>query len=100
MRKLMAVGLMLCILTVLVSGAGAVPEREDHNSRVFVSLSEYAGAYGTPSSAGDSYATATAYTEVGIGRKGVTIKGATQDSVSGGSGSYAVSGQTLGGYLP
>lgn len=99
MRKLMAVGLMLCILTVLVSGASAAPD-EDRNSRVFVSLSEYAGAYGTPSSAGDSYATATAYTEVGVGRKGVTIKGATQDSVSGGAGSYAVSGQTLGGYLP
>jgi hypothetical protein len=94
----MAIGLILCILTVFVSGASAASSKD--KDRGSVSLSEYAGAYGTSNSDGESsYATVTAYTQPSIGKKGFTIEGAALVHVSGSSGSYAYSGQTLSGYL-
>jgi hypothetical protein len=99
MRKLMAVGLMLCILTVLVSGASAASEK-NKDARVSVSLSEYAGAYITSNSDGEpSYATVITYTQPVISKKGITVKGAALVHVSGSSGSYAYSGQALSGYI-
>jgi hypothetical protein len=101
MRKLMAVGLVLCILTVLVSGASAASQR-DHVVHGSLSLSQHADTYATPidrSPNTHSSATSYTYTQVGSTPNGIFAEGATQVTVSGGPGSYANTGQTLSAHL-
>jgi hypothetical protein len=97
MRKLIAIGLMLCILlTVLVSGASA-GTKKDKAFQGTISLSN--NAYATASSANrPSYVTATTYTQVGIDKKGINAVGATQASASGDSASV-YSSQSLVGFF-
>ena len=93
----MAVCLMLCILTLLVSVASAAPEKG--NFRGSVSLYEYAGVHVTSSDGEPSCGAFAAYTGLGTNRKGLTVEGATQAYVSGGPGSSVYSGQILSGDL-
>jgi hypothetical protein len=101
MRKLMAVGLMLCILTVLVSGASAASHRS-HVVHGSLSSSQYANAYATPidrSPNTPSSVTAYEYSQLGINQNGMFAEDATQVTVFGGPGSYANTGQTLSAHL-
>ena len=97
MRKLIVVGLVLCILlTVLVSGASAAP-KEDKVIRGTVSVSNY--VYATASSVDKpSSASAVAYTQAEILKNGMAALGVTQASASGNS-AYVYSEQTLSGYF-
>jgi hypothetical protein len=95
MRKLMAVGLMLCILTLLVSGASAASYRGG-NFHGSISLSGNSNAYAA-STYMPSYATTSAYTQLGTGPNGLTAVGVTQAYASG-SSACASSDQTLSVY--
>jgi hypothetical protein len=100
MRKLMAIGLMLCIFTMLVSGASAAP----YNSNIHgsVSLSQYANAYATPIVGcpdTPSYASTYLYSKTTTNPHGFTIIGIAQAVAFGGYGTYAEAGQTLSGDL-
>jgi hypothetical protein len=97
MRKLIAVGLILCILfTVLVSGASAAPKK-DKVVRGTISSSNH--AYATAHSEDKpSYATATSYVGMSVGKKGINVVGVTQASASGNS-AYVYSDQTLNAHF-
>ena len=101
MKKLMTVVLMLFILTVFVSGVSAHSERS--NTKFTASISQYADAYATSTSADEAHAYSTTYAAAGgsdtqKGKAGFAI-GATQAYIDGGSGSQVDSGQTVSGTL-
>lgn len=99
MKKLTSAVFILFILTVLVSGASARPEKI--TTQFTVSVSENVNTYATPSSAdGNSYTTSTTYAAAGVfeKKKGFAI-GASQAYIDGGAGSKGDNDQTISGTL-
>lgn len=99
MKKLMSAVLMLFILTMLVAGASAAPDRHN-NVRYTTSVNEHTNAYATSNSeTGNAVVSTNAYLSVGFDDKNVYTNGYTQTYASGGTGTTANSGQTITGTI-
>lgn len=96
MKKLIAIGLVVCILlTVLVSGASAAPPKQI--SRGTITISNDVSAIVTSSPGTSSSANLLAYTGVSTNNRGITATGVTQASLSGTG--YLTSSQSLSGCI-
>jgi hypothetical protein len=98
MKKLMSAVLMLFILTMLVAGASAAPDRFN-NVRYTTSVNEHTKAYATSNSeTGNAVVSTNAYLSVGYD-KNLYANGYTQTIASGGTGTTADSGQAITGTI-
>lgn len=96
MRKLISVCLILCILTILVSGVSVVSARS--NAQMTLSISESTNAYAASSPGQPAYIATSAYTQLSTKTNGITLKGATQAYASG-SSARTQSSSTISGRI-
>ena len=96
MRKLISVGLILCILTILVLGVSVVSARS--NAKITLGIAESTNAYAASSPEQPAHFATYAYTQLSTNANGITLKGATQAYASG-RYAYTQSSSTISGQI-